>query len=139
MILLTSNSSMYIFPYVLSEKSFSINVVDIKFDQPFLPTAGISAGSITILIICFFIIWQSHKRKYSPTFLSRNTSSDPSSKSELEITGAYFGIPIFPYTELEEATNYFDPDREIGDGGFGTVYHGKVMDNCDSVNNSPNH
>ncbi|XP_034675792.1 LEAF RUST 10 DISEASE-RESISTANCE LOCUS RECEPTOR-LIKE PROTEIN KINASE-like 1.1 isoform X2 [Vitis riparia] len=89
---------------------------------------GISAGSITILIICFFIIWQSHKREYAPTFLSRNTSSDPSSKSELEITGAYFGIPIFPYTELEEATNYFDPDREIGDGGFGTVYHGQLRD-----------
>ncbi|XP_034686006.1 LEAF RUST 10 DISEASE-RESISTANCE LOCUS RECEPTOR-LIKE PROTEIN KINASE-like 1.1 [Vitis riparia] len=89
---------------------------------------GISAGSITILIICFFIIWQSHKRKYAPIFLSRNTSSDPSSKSELEITGAYFGILIFPYTELEEATNYFDPDREIGDGGFGTVYHGQLRD-----------
>ncbi|KAJ9708244.1 hypothetical protein PVL29_000348 [Vitis rotundifolia] len=89
---------------------------------------GVSAGSITILIICFFIIWQSHKRKYAPTFLSRITSPDPSSKSELEITGAYFGIPIFPYTELEEATNYFDPDREIGDGGFGTVYHGQLRD-----------
>ena len=52
---------------------------------------------------------------------------------------AYFGIPIFPYSELEEATNYFDPDKEIGDGGFGAVYHGKVMDYSDSVNASLYH
>ncbi|WJZ80389.1 hypothetical protein VitviT2T_000315 [Vitis vinifera] len=84
--------------------------------------SGISAGGITILIICF-IIRQRHKRKYASTFLSRNTSSDPSSQPGLETTGTYFGIPIFPYSELEEATYHFVPDREIGDGGFGTVYH----------------
>ncbi|XP_034689621.1 LEAF RUST 10 DISEASE-RESISTANCE LOCUS RECEPTOR-LIKE PROTEIN KINASE-like 1.1 isoform X2 [Vitis riparia] len=88
---------------------------------------GISAGGITILIICF-IIRQRHKRKYASTFLSRNTSSDPSSQPGLETTGAYFGIPIFPYSELEEATYHFVPDREIGDGGFGTVYHGQLRD-----------
>ena len=104
----------------------------------FLPTTGI-VGSIPFLIICFFIIRLRRKGKYASTFLSRNTSSDPSSQPGLETAGAYFGIAIFPYTELEEATNYFDPDREIGDGGFGSVYHGKVMDNCDSVNNFPNH
>ncbi|KAJ9708242.1 hypothetical protein PVL29_000347 [Vitis rotundifolia] len=89
---------------------------------------GMSAGGITILIICFFVIRQRHKRKYASTFLSRNTSSDPSSQPGLETTGAYFGIPIFPYTELEEATYHFDPDREIGNGGFGSVYHGQLRD-----------
>lgn len=85
-------------------------------------------GSIPFLIICFFIIRQRRKGKYASTFLSRNTSSDPSSQPGLETAGAYFGIAIFPYTELEEATNYFDPDREIGDGGFGSVYHGQLRD-----------
>lgn len=80
-------------------------------------------------MISIVFIRRRHKRKYA---LSRNTSSDPSSKPGLE-TGAYFGIPIFSYRELEEATNYFDPDKEIGDGGFGTVYHGKVMYYFDSV------
>jgi hypothetical protein len=31
---------------------------------------------------------------------------------------------VFSYNELEEATNCFDSSKELGDGGFGTVYYG---------------
>ena len=51
-------------------------------------------------------------------------SSDPSLKDP-EKGSKYFGLPLFTYDELEEATNYFDSDKELGDGGFGTVYFGK--------------
>lgn len=37
-------------------------------------------------------------------------------------------MPIFSYEELCEATNYFDEENEVGDGGFGSVYLGKLVD-----------
>jgi len=35
---------------------------------------------------------------------------------------------IFTYEELEEATDGFSDSKELGDGGFGTVYKGKLRD-----------
>lgn len=40
----------------------------------------------------------------------------------------YFGVPVFSYAELEDVTNKFDASKELGDGGFGTVYYGKLRD-----------
>ncbi|KAG9131424.1 hypothetical protein Leryth_021098 [Lithospermum erythrorhizon] len=36
--------------------------------------------------------------------------------------------PVFSYEELEAATNRFDLKRKIGDGGFGSVYLGQLLD-----------
>lgn len=55
---------------------------------------------------------------------TQSIPSYPSSKSDLVWGSSYFGVQVFNYTELEEATNKFDPSRELGDGGFGTVYFG---------------
>ncbi|KAL6952683.1 non-specific serine,threonine protein kinase [Sarracenia purpurea var. burkii] len=62
------------------------------------------------------------------TNFSESIPSYPSSKSDFGKASTYFGVQVFSYTELEEATNHFDPSRELGDGGFGTVYYGVLQD-----------
>ncbi|KAL8470776.1 hypothetical protein ACS0TY_033376 [Phlomoides rotata] len=81
-------------------------------------------GALLLLSILTCIILH-HKKKFGRShLLSRNLSS----KSEIEAGSFYFGIPVFSYIELEEATNNFDPFKEIGEGGFGAVYYGKLRD-----------
>lgn len=80
-------------------------------------------GVAFILIICLvFILWR--RKRWSNIFtyfLPRNTSSD------IEDGNSYFGVPLFSYKDLEEATHNFDASKELGDGGYGAVYHGKCL------------
>ncbi|MCI28011.1 putative serine/threonine-protein kinase, partial [Trifolium medium] len=41
----------------------------------------------------------------------------------MESNKLFFGVPVFSYEELQQATNNFDHTRKLGDGGFGTVYY----------------
>ncbi|XP_044490270.1 LEAF RUST 10 DISEASE-RESISTANCE LOCUS RECEPTOR-LIKE PROTEIN KINASE-like 1.1 [Mangifera indica] len=96
-----------------------------RSDKKKLLAIGIGIGASTVLIVVL-LVWF-FQQKFA-RFKAGFTSSNPSSNSELQLGGAYFGVPIFSYAELAEATNNFSERNEIGDGGFGTVYYGKLRD-----------
>lgn len=116
----------------------------------FVLSPGLSIGGAAVLGLflgcCVFSITQRKKKHVlklktkdlpSPpssagiptpsTFLSHSIPSYPYSRSNPEKGSSYFGAQVFTYAELEEATNNFDRSRELGDGGYGTVYSGKDL------------
>ncbi|CAL2262298.1 unnamed protein product [Prunus armeniaca] len=92
---------------------------------------GVCTAVATVLIMCvvFFVYQRRNRKQYAPSsFVSRSIFSKQTSMDDMEKGSTYLGVHLFTYGELEEATNYFDSAKELGDGGFGTVYHGNVRD-----------
>ncbi|KAG0536684.1 hypothetical protein BDA96_03G085000 [Sorghum bicolor] len=87
---------------------------------------GVGGG--ILLVACFFFVWHKRKRRKqarASNGFMRSESSMQSYSKDLELGGSPH---IFTYEELEEATDGFSDSRELGDGGFGTVYRGKLRD-----------
>ncbi|KAJ8570177.1 hypothetical protein K7X08_006754 [Anisodus acutangulus] len=90
---------------------------------------SVLGGAVLIILVVAFIVCRYKKEHKSCLyFSSRNKFSDPSLTHDFDGDSIYHGISVFSYPELEEATSNFDSSRELGDGGFGAVYYGKLRD-----------
>ncbi|PIN13947.1 Serine/threonine protein kinase [Handroanthus impetiginosus] len=85
---------------------------------------GAAAFSAFIMYIAFVAYHRRYKKRYGRSSLLSRGSSYPSLAKDLEKVGVH----IFDYNKLEEATDHFNPKRELGDGGYGAVYKGKLQD-----------
>uniref|UniRef100_A0A803LGN8 Protein kinase domain-containing protein n=1 Tax=Chenopodium quinoa TaxID=63459 RepID=A0A803LGN8_CHEQI len=84
-------------------------------------------GVLLVLVVLCIAIWYRKKKTGHSIFRTRCTSLD-SSASDLEYGSKFYGVTLFSYTQLVKATENFDQANELGSGGFGTVYYGKLND-----------
>ncbi|XP_016512979.2 LEAF RUST 10 DISEASE-RESISTANCE LOCUS RECEPTOR-LIKE PROTEIN KINASE-like 1.2 isoform X2 [Nicotiana tabacum] len=92
---------------------------------------GASAVALTAFVACvIFFLYRRRQKKSDAgsSLISSSILSYPSSITDPEKASHYFGIHVFDYNELQEATSNFDSNKELGEGGFGTVYKGKLRD-----------
>lgn len=84
---------------------------------------GLGIGGTLLVLVAIIGILYCKKFK----FVTQGAPLD-SFALELEKGSTYFSVPLFSFSELAEATANFDQSKELGNGGFGIVYYGKLKD-----------
>ncbi|GAA0169323.1 transmembrane signal receptor [Lithospermum erythrorhizon] len=95
---------------------------------------GFGAGlfGATAMCIVFFLYQRRVKSRRNLSYKGFYGSSSyyPNSLPDMNKAGNY-GVHVFDYKEIQRATNDFDSNNALGDGGFGVVYKGKLRDGRD--------
>ncbi|KAI8000731.1 putative LRR receptor-like serine/threonine-protein kinase [Camellia lanceoleosa] len=76
---------------------------------------GAVTFSLCLMFTILFIFW---RRRHSGSITSR----------EQELRGLDLQTGLFTFRQIKAATNNFDDNNKIGEGGFGSVYKGILLD-----------
>ncbi|OIT33639.1 PREDICTED: putative cysteine-rich receptor-like protein kinase 20 isoform X1 [Nicotiana attenuata] len=85
----------------------------------------IPVGAVLILLLLVFTLWCLRKRRLFK-FQGRIPRNKIGSKNEDRRGGESSSLHVFTFDEMKSATNNFSVDNELGRGGYGPVYKGKL-------------
>uniref|UniRef100_A0ACD5VB91 Uncharacterized protein n=1 Tax=Avena sativa TaxID=4498 RepID=A0ACD5VB91_AVESA len=93
---------------------------------------GASAGAVVIICLILSAVWFLLRRRRRPKVTTaRSPGSDHKGKpmeEEEEEFEKWTGPRRFVYNELAVATRFFSDEEKLGEGGFGSVYHGYLKE-----------
>ncbi|KAL1088607.1 hypothetical protein V6Z11_D08G263700 [Gossypium hirsutum] len=89
-----------------------------------LPRSELDKKNITVAIIITVVIGTTIIIVVSLIFLLRWMNKDRDNGKETKL----HQLPLFKFDELATATIDFNPSNKLGQGGFGPVYRGKLLD-----------
>ncbi|KAJ1419089.1 Wall-associated receptor kinase, galacturonan-binding domain [Sesbania bispinosa] len=84
---------------------------------------GVIVGVIVtgaVVVVALFVLCYCARRR--STWLRKHTRV----KLLLREAAGNSSVPLYPYKEIEKATNSFSEKQRLGNGAFGTVYAGKL-------------
>nr|KYP41494.1 Putative serine/threonine-protein kinase receptor [Cajanus cajan] len=83
-------------------------------------------SSVIAMLLIFILIYLSKKTKFrgktSPMMITKIKANNNASQQE------DFELPLFHFASIAHATNHFSSDNKLGEGGFGPVYKGTLLD-----------
>ncbi|XP_057822161.2 cysteine-rich receptor-like protein kinase 44 [Cryptomeria japonica] len=93
--------------------------------SPLIPILVIVGCLLVILLLCLFAIRRKFKSVvfWKPAFLRKENSN-----TQLDSTIGQENVIIFNLENIKAATRNFHDDNKLGEGGFGSVYKGTMLD-----------
>eukprot|EP00253_Pinus_taeda_P021262 PITA_21262 len=84
---------------------------------------GIVGGVVLALMVCLFAMWRRLKSAISPRQIT-HAQKEETNENDPESTLLNQEQILFTLEALTEATDNFDENKKLGEGGFGPVYKG---------------